>query len=81
MNQTLPTMHFRKHRKKLLRIYLVNKKMCKGLSNFQIEKTPKDINDPDKNDSFAGVFPAYRSNRFMDYKTMISEKKGNIHLS
>ena len=69
-------MHFRKHRKKLLRTYLVNKKMSKGISNFQIEKTLKDIDDPDKNDSFAGVFPAYRSYRFIDYKTMISEKKG-----
>ena len=35
--------------------------MSKGISNFQIEKTLKDIDDPDKNDSFAGVFPAYRS--------------------
>ena len=66
-------MHFRKHRKKLLRTYLVNKKMSKGISNFQIQKALKDINDPDINDNFVGGFPANRMRRFIEYKTVISE--------
>ena len=49
--------------------------MAKGISNFQIEEALKDIDDPDINDNFVGVFPANQMNRFIDYKTMISEKK------
>ena len=50
--------------------------MSKGISNFQIEKALKDIDDSDINYNFVGVFPANHMNRFIDYKTMISEKKG-----
>ena len=49
--------------------------MSKGITNFQIENALKNINDKDLNDNFAGVFPANRMSRFIDYKTMISEKK------
>ena len=49
--------------------------MAKGISNFQIEEALKDIDDSDINDNFVGVFPANQMNRFIDYKTMISEKK------
>ena len=62
-------------KKKLLRTYLVKEKMSKGLSNFQIEKILKDIGDPDINDNFVSVFPTNYLDRFIDYKTMISEKK------
>ena len=45
--------------------------MPKGISNFQIEKGLKDIDDPDINDNFVGGFTANQMNRFIDYKTMI----------
>ena len=48
---------------------------AKRISNFQIEKALKDIDDPDINANFVGVFPANQMNIFIDYKTMISEKK------
>ena len=49
--------------------------MAKGISNFQIEKAPKDIDDPDINDKFVGVFPTNQMNRFIDYKITVLEKK------
>ena len=49
--------------------------IVKVISNFQIGKALKVIDDPDINDNFVGVFPANQMNRFIDYKTMISEKK------
>ena len=50
--------------------------MTEGISNCQIEKVLKNIDDPDINGNFVGDFPANQMNRFIDYKTMISEKKG-----
>ena len=50
--------------------------MTKGISNLQIEKAFKELNDQDIDENFVGVFPANRMNRFIDYKTMISEKEG-----
>ena len=50
--------------------------MCKGITNVQIETALNNINDPDIDDNFAGVFPANHMNRFVGYKSMISEKKG-----
>ena len=47
--------------------------MSKGISNFQIQKALKDINDPDINDNFVEGFPANSMRRFIEYKTMISE--------
>ena len=49
--------------------------MSKGISNLQIEKAI------DIDENFVGVFPANHMNRFIDYKTMISEKKQSIPLS
>ena len=49
--------------------------MAKRASNFQTEKALKDIDEPDINDNFVGVFLARQINKFIDYKTMISEKR------
>ena len=54
--------------------------MPKGISNFQIEKGLKDIDDPDINDNFVGGFTTNRMNRFIDYKTMMLGKRANIFL-
>ena len=40
--------------------------MSKGIIHFQIETTLKNINDPDIDDNFVGVFPANHMNRFID---------------
>ena len=48
--------------------------MSKGISNLQIEKA-KDIDE-----NFVGVFPANHMNRFIDYKTIVSEKKSKVSL-
>ena len=50
--------------------------MSKGIVNFQIENALKNLNDEDINDNFVGVLPANQMNRFVDYKTMVSQKKG-----
>ena len=60
---------------RLKKNYLTGK-MSKRITNFQIETALKNINDEDLNDNFVGVFPANEINRFIDYKLMISEKKG-----
>ena len=52
--------------------------MCKGITNVQIETALNNINDPDIDDNFVGVFPANHMNRFIDYKSLISEKRANI---
>ena len=49
--------------------------MSKGISNFQIEEALRNINNPAINDNFVGAFPANHMNKFIDYKSMISEKK------
>ena len=54
--------------------------MPKGISNFQIEKGLKDIDHPDINGNFVGGFTANQINRFIDYKTMMLEKRANILL-
>ena len=61
----------KKHRKNFL-----TGKICKGITNVQIETALNNINDPDTDDNFVGVFPANNMNRFIDYKSLISEKKG-----
>ena len=53
--------------------------MSKGIPNFQIETTLKNINDEDLNDNFVGVFQANEMNRFIDHKSVIFEKKGKYH--
>ena len=49
--------------------------MSKGISNIQIENALRNLDDKDINDNFVGVFPANHMNRFIDYKTIILEKK------
>ena len=49
--------------------------MSKGISNIQIEKAFKELNDQDIDENFVGAFPTNHMNRFIDYKTMISGKK------
>ena len=49
--------------------------MSKGISNFQIEGF-KNINDSDINDNFVDAFPAKQVTKFINFKLMISEKKG-----
>ena len=51
------------------------KKTSKGILNQQTEKAFKELNDQDIDENFVGVFPVNHMNRFIDYKTMISEKK------
>ena len=53
--------------------------MSKGIANCQIENALKNLNDGDLNENFQGVFPANQMNGFIDYKSMISEKKGKYH--
>ena len=50
--------------------------MSKRISNFQIEKVFRDIDDPDINDNFVGVYDTNHMNRFIDYKLMTFEKQG-----
>ena len=49
--------------------------MSKGISNLQIEKAFKELNDQDMDENFVGVFQANHMNRLIDYKMMISQKK------
>ena len=52
--------------------------MSVAISKFQVEQAFKNLNDPDINDNFVGAFPANQMNVFIDFKSMRSEKKGNI---
>ena len=54
-------------------------KMSKGISNFQIEETFKNIVDEDIENNYVDVFPSNHMNKFIDHKLKISEKKDNIH--
>ena len=54
--------------------------MHKGISNFQIEETIKQIDDEDLTNNFVGVFPADKMIKFTDFKQMIQEKQQNILL-
>ena len=45
-----------------------------GISNFQIEKTFKNIGDDDLNDTFVGGFPSNYISKFVDHDSMISDK-------
>ena len=52
--------------------------MSEGISNFHIEEALRNINNPDINDNFVGAFPANHTNKFIDYKSVISEKEGKL---
>ena len=54
--------------------------MIQGISNFQIEKAFENIINININDKFVGLFPASDMNRFINYKSMISEKRENTPL-
>ena len=43
-----------------------------GISNEQIEKTFKDLGDPDLLDNFVGVFPSDYLKKFVNHTAMIS---------
>ena len=49
--------------------------MSEGISNFQIEEALRNFNNLDINENFVGAFPANHMNKFVDYKSIISEKK------
>ena len=49
--------------------------MSEGIINFQTEESFKNLNDPDINDNFVGAFRANQMTKFIDYKSMMSEKK------
>ena len=50
--------------------------MAKGISNIHIENTFRNLYYGDLNDNFVVVFPVNHIDRFIDYKTIILEKKG-----
>ena len=52
--------------------------MLEGISNFQVESAIKNLSDI--NENFIGVIPASRMNRFIDYKSLISEKRQVLFL-
>lgn len=54
-------------------------KMLKGTSNFQIKSAIENLTDNDINENFVAVFPANHMNRFIDYKSLVSEKKASIY--
>ena len=56
----------------------VQKKMAKGIGNFQIENALKNIDDEDINDNFVDVFPSNHMNKFINHAAMIWEKKESI---
>ena len=53
---------------------LYNWQNTKGISNFQIERAMKKIDDEDLNNNFVGVFPAEKITKFIDFKQLIQEK-------
>ena len=51
------------------------KKASKGISILQIENAFNKLNNQDIDKNFLGVFPANNVNRFIEYKTIILEKR------
>ena len=54
-------------------IYLIGeqfnfKKMSKGISNFEIEKVFKEINNDDINENLIGIFPSDKINKFIMFE-------------
>ena len=49
--------------------------MSKGISNFEIEKIFKEINNEDINENFLGVFPSDKINKFIMFEKMMPGKK------
>ena len=53
--------------------------MSKEIWNFQIEDAIKNLEDDDIMKNFIGVFPANHMNKFIDFKSLISEKNGKYY--
>ena len=49
-----------------------------GISNIQIEKAFRDLDDPDLLDNFVGVFPSDYLNKFVNHAAMINDS-GKCH--
>ena len=52
--------------------------MLKGISDFELEETIKQIDGHDLSSNFVVVFPSNRMTKFIDYKKLINQKTGNI---
>ena len=50
--------------------------MSKRVSNSQIENALKNMEDEDINNNFAGVFPLFHTNKFINHAVVMSGKKG-----
>ena len=48
--------------------------MSKGISNFEIEKKIKEINNEDINENFLGIFPSDKINKVFMFEKMILKK-------
>ena len=48
--------------------------MSKGISNFEIEKIFKKINNEDINENFLSVFPSHKMNKFSMFEKMMPGK-------
>ena len=55
------------------------KNMSKGISNFEIEKILKEINNEDINGNFLGVFPTDKINKFIMFWKNDAKKKIPVH--
>ena len=44
-----------------------------GISNIQIEKAFRDLDDPNLLDNFVGVFPSDYLNKFVNHAAMIND--------
>ena len=49
--------------------------MRKGISNFEIERVFKEINNDDLNENFLDVFPTNKINKFVMFERMMPGKK------
>ena len=49
--------------------------MSRGISNFEMEKVFKEINNEDINKNFLGVFPSDKINKFIMFKKLMPGKK------
>ena len=49
--------------------------MSRGISNFEMEKVFKEINNEDINKNFLGVFPSDKINKFIMFEKMMPGKK------
>ena len=49
--------------------------MTKAISNFEIERVIKEINNNDLNENFVDLFPSNRINKFIMFERMMPVKK------